>query len=77
MSFWRRYLEFPVIYKIAIGFVLGIVAGVVVGPPIEVIKPLGDLFLRLLKIIVMPLIFFTLVLGSSSIDPRKLGKAGA
>lgn len=76
MSFWRRYLEFPVIYKIAIGFVLGIIAGLAVGPGIVVIKPLGDLFLRFLKMIVMPLIFFTLVLGSASIDPKKLGKAG-
>jgi Na+/H+-dicarboxylate symporter len=41
-----------------------------------VIKPLGDLFLRLLKLIVMPLIFFTLVVGASSIAPKKLGRIG-
>ena len=76
MSFWRKYLEFPVIYKIAIGFVLGIIAGLIVGPPITVIQPLGTFFIRLLKMIVIPLVFFTLVLGSASIDPKKLGKAG-
>jgi len=76
LSFWRKYLEFPVIYKIAIGFVFGIIAGLVIGPPITVIQPLGTFFMRLLKMIVMPLIFFTLVLGSASIDPKKLGKAG-
>ena len=76
MGFWQRYLSFPVIYKIAIGFVLGIIAGLVIGPQITVIKPLGDFFMRLLKMIVIPLIFFTLVLGSASIDPKKLGKAG-
>ncbi|MET1101547.1 MAG: dicarboxylate/amino acid:cation symporter [Pyrodictiaceae archaeon] len=76
MGFWRRYLEFPVIYKIAIGFVLGIIAGLAIGPSIVVVKPLGDLFLRFLKMIVMPLVFFTLVLGAASIDPKRLGKAG-
>ncbi len=76
MSFWRKYLEFPVIYKIAIGFVVGIIVGLLVGPQIVVVQPLGTFFMRLLKMIVMPLIFFTLVLGSASIDPRKLGKAG-
>jgi len=40
-----------------------------------VIKPLGVFFMRLLKMIVIPLIFFTLVLGTASIDPKKLGKA--
>ena len=76
MGFWQKYLSFPVIYKIAIGFILGIIAGLLIGPPITVIKPLGDFFMRLLKMIVIPLIFFTLVLGSASIDPKKLGKAG-
>jgi len=76
LGFWQRYLSFPVIYKIAIGFILGIIAGLLIGPPITVIKPLGDFFMRLLKMIVIPLIFFTLVLGSASIDPKKLGKAG-
>ncbi len=76
VGFWQRYLEFPVIYKIAIGFVLGIIAGIIVGPPIVAIKPLGDFFLRLLKMIVIPLVFFTIVQGAASIDPKKLGKAG-
>ena len=76
MGFWQRYLSFPVIYKIAIGFILGIIAGLLIGPPITVIKPLGDFFIRLLKMIVMPLVFFTLTLGAATIEPRKLGKAG-
>ncbi len=76
MGFWRSYLQFPVIYKIAIGFVLGIVAGLLVGPPIVAIKPLGDLFIRFLKMIVIPLVFITLVQGAASIDPKKLGLAG-
>lgn len=73
---FRKYLDFPLIYKITIGFLLGVVAGLTVGPSISVVKPLGDLFLRLLRMIVMPLIFFTLVVGASTIDPKKLGRIG-
>lgn len=82
MSWWRRYLEFPVIYKIAIAFILGIVAGAIaaaVGAPgvMEAIKPLGDLLVRLLKMIVAPIILFSLVVGAASIRPAKLGRVGA
>jgi Na+/H+-dicarboxylate symporter len=78
---WRRYLEFPVIYKIAIAFVLGIVAGAIaaaVGAPnvMQSIKPLGDLLVRLLKMIVAPIILFSLVVGAASIRPAKLGRVG-
>jgi len=72
----KRYLDFSVIYKIAIGFFLGIIAGVTVGPAISIIEPLGHLFIRMLKMIAMPLIFFTLVLGSSHLNLKKFGKIG-
>jgi len=70
------YLEFPIIYKIAIGFVLGIVAGIVVGPPITVIWPLGEFFIRLLRMLALPLIIFTLIVGAASVSPKELGRIG-
>ena len=73
---FRKYLDFPLVYKIAIGLLFGVVAGIIVGPPVTILKPLGDLFLRLLRMIVMPLIFFTLVVGASTINPKKLGRIG-
>lgn len=81
MSLLRKYLEFPIIYKIAIGFIVGVVvgaiAGAVVGPQaFDPIKPLGDLFIRLLKMIVAPIILFTLVVGAASISPARLGRIG-
>ncbi|MCD6503438.1 MAG: cation:dicarboxylase symporter family transporter, partial [Euryarchaeota archaeon] len=48
-SLWRAYIEFPVIYKILIALILGAIVGAIVGPKIAVIKPIGDLFIRLLK----------------------------
>jgi len=76
LSLFRRYLEYPIIYKILIGFILGIIIGAIVGEPIAVIKPLGDLFIRLLKMIVAPIILFSLVIGAASISPARLGKVG-
>jgi Na+/H+-dicarboxylate symporter len=72
----QRYLAFPVIYKIAIALVLGAVLGAVIGDPITALKPLGDLFIRLLKMIVVPIVLFTLVVGAASIHPSKLGRIG-
>lgn len=75
-SFWQRYWRFPIIWKVLIGFVAGAVTGLVVGPSIEVVQPLGTLFLRLLQMLVMPLVFFTLIVGAASIRPSQLGRAG-
>src|SRR5699024_10510746 len=48
------------------------------GESIGVIKPLGDLFLRLIKFIIAPLILATLVIGVASIgDPKSLGRVGS
>jgi Na+/H+-dicarboxylate symporter len=64
--------------KILIGFALGAVAGLIIGPSIQVVKPLGDLFIRLIKMLIVPLVFCSLVVGASSIgNLRKLGRVGA
>ncbi|BAS27770.1 dicarboxylate/amino acid:cation symporter [Limnochorda pilosa] len=76
MSWISSYFRFPLIWKIAIGFVLGAIVGLLVGPSIAVIRPLGTLFLRLLQMLVVPLIFFTLVVGAASVSPSRLGRVG-
>jgi Na+/H+-dicarboxylate symporter len=75
-SLWRRYLDFPHIWKLAIALVAGALAGLIVGPSIDVIEPLGDLFLRLLMMVVIPLVVATLIVGVSSIRPSSLGRIG-
>ncbi|WP_290623640.1 MULTISPECIES: dicarboxylate/amino acid:cation symporter [unclassified Archaeoglobus] len=76
IGLWQRYISFPVIYKIAIALVAGAVLGAIVGEPITALKPLGDLFIRLLKMIVVPIVLFSLIVGAASIHPSKLGKIG-
>lgn len=75
-TWWQRYLAFPLIWKFAIALVAGGVVGVIVGPSTAVLQPLGDLFLRLLQMLVVPLILVTLVAGASSISPARLGRVG-
>lgn len=70
--------RFNLAAQMLVAFVLAILLGVFFGNSIDVIKPLGDLFLRLIKFIIAPLILATLVVGvASSADPKQLGRIGA
>ncbi|QUW22804.1 dicarboxylate/amino acid:cation symporter [Sporosarcina sp. Marseille-Q4063] len=70
-------LKFNLVTQIFIAFVLAIVLGSIFGSSIDFLKPLGDLFLRLIKFIIAPLILSTLVVGvASSSDPKQLGRIG-
>lgn len=63
--------------QILIAFVIAIILGLIFGSAIDVLKPLGDLFLRLIKFIIVPLILSTLVVGVASTgDPKTLGRIG-
>ncbi|EFC91683.1 sodium:dicarboxylate symporter [Dethiosulfovibrio peptidovorans DSM 11002] len=69
--------KIPLIWKITIGFVLGIVAGVMIGPKVAVVEPIGKIFITLLKMLIVPLVFSSLVVGVSSVgDPKTLGRIG-
>lgn len=59
---------------ILIGFVLGIIAGAIFGKPVAVVRPIGTLFINLLKMLVVPLIFSTLAAGVATFSGEKLGR---
>lgn len=70
-------LRINLLTQILIAFVIAIILGMIFGESIEVIKPLGDLFLRLIKFIIAPLILTTLIVGVASTgDPKSLGRVG-
>ena len=75
-TWWRRYLDIPLIYKLGVSLVLGAVVGLAVGEPATVLQPLGDLFLRLLTMLVVPLVLVTIIAGVSSVSPSQLGRIG-
>ncbi|SKC92612.1 dicarboxylate/amino acid:cation symporter [Maledivibacter halophilus] len=57
--------------KIFICIVIGIILGFALGPNVTVIKPIGDVFIRLLKMLIVPLTFFTLISGINKMDDLK------
>ncbi|GHD19678.1 amino acid transporter [Nocardiopsis kunsanensis] len=81
-SLLRRYLNIPLIWKMAVALVAGAVAGLVINAAgvqeraLAVLDPLGEIFLNLLQMLIFPLIITTLVAGVSSISPQRLGRIG-
>ena len=67
----------PLHTKIFIGLFLGIVVGLIFGPKAKSIEFIGTIFIRLITMLVVPLIFFSLSLGTASLgDIKKLGRIG-
>jgi len=74
LSVWLRI---PLWQRVIAALILGIIAGRLWGPEAESIKIIGDIFVAFIKMLVVPLIFFSLVAGVASIgDLRKLGSVG-
>ncbi|WP_099159796.1 dicarboxylate/amino acid:cation symporter [Virgibacillus ndiopensis] len=64
-------------WQIVGAFVLAIIVGLIFGERTTFVQPLGDLFLRLIKFIIVPLIFSTIIVGVTSTgDMKKLGRLG-
>ncbi|MCS3901516.1 dicarboxylate/amino acid:cation symporter [Methanococcus voltae] len=76
MNLLKAYLNYPVLNKILIGLILGSIVGIMFGESIIFLKPLGDLFIRLLKMLVIPIILSTIIVGSASISPARLERVG-
>ncbi|MDR7866991.1 MAG: dicarboxylate/amino acid:cation symporter [Sporomusaceae bacterium] len=68
--------------KILIGLVLGVIVGLVVGPEglgfaKKWVAPVGTLFINMIKMIIVPLVLASLIVGACSLgDVRKLGRIG-
>lgn len=70
-------VKFSLVTQIFMAFVLAIILGTFFGSSIDFLKPFGELFLRLIKFIIAPLILSTLVVGvASTTDPKQLGRIG-
>ena len=79
-SLIRRYFEINLLYKILAGLILGAIFGAIfqnANGAIAVLEPFGDIFIRLLKMIIVPIVTASLIVGCSSIAPSDLGRVGA
>ncbi|CAO1650966.1 dicarboxylate/amino acid:cation symporter [Parasphingorhabdus sp. NYA22] len=74
LKFW---FKIPLWQRVVGALVLGIAVGLFWGPGAESIKWIGDLFIRAIKMLIVPLIFFSLVSGIAALgDLKKLGNVG-
>ncbi|MFC9600233.1 dicarboxylate/amino acid:cation symporter [Peribacillus butanolivorans] len=76
LQLWSWYKEKSFILKITTGFILGVIIGLIFGPAAGVLEPFGTLFLKLLKMIVVPLILLTLIVSVNNSNPKELGRIG-
>ena len=75
--FLINYFSIKLWHKVALGLIIGIAYGVLNGENAIIIKPVGDLFLNAINMIIVPLIFFSLIAGITSVsDPSSLGRIG-
>jgi len=73
----KTWFRIPLWQRVIAALVLGVATGWLWGPGAESIKFIGDIFVAFIKMLVVPLIFFSLVAGVASIgDLRKLGSVG-
>ena len=68
-----RNLTFRVLVAIALGVLLGVLAP----GTAKAMKPLGDTFVNLVRMVIAPIIFLTIVLGvAHTTDLKKVGRVG-
>ncbi|QDF68010.1 dicarboxylate/amino acid:cation symporter [Shewanella sp. SNU WT4] len=65
---WARWLSLPLWSQILIGMVLGILAGIILGPDAVALKPIGTLFVNTIKMLIVPLVFCSLIVGVTSMQ---------
>lgn len=71
------YFNTPLVWRVLTALVLGAVVGKVVGPSIVILEPFGTLMLKLLQLVVLPLIFFAIIVGVGGTPASKLGRIAA
>jgi Na+/H+-dicarboxylate symporter len=74
LAFW---FKIPLWQRVIAALILGVITGLIWGPESEAIKWIGDFFIKSIKMLVVPLIFFSLVAGVAALgDLKKLGSVG-
>ena len=76
----KKKFRIPLAYQILIGLIAGIIVGAIFygNPNIETyLQPLGTIFINMIKMIVVPIIVSTLIVGVAGTgDLKQLGKLG-
>ncbi|ATH77955.1 dicarboxylate/amino acid:cation symporter [Halomonas sp. C22] len=74
---WKRYLQASLILRVTIALVLGVLVGLVGGEWVATwLGPVGDLLLRLLTFLIVPIVLFTLMVGVNQSREGSAGRVG-
>ncbi|MBS0504448.1 MAG: dicarboxylate/amino acid:cation symporter [Proteobacteria bacterium] len=77
MKLVRGWFAIPLWKRVVAGLVLGVVLGALSPEGAAAIKLIGDLFVRLIKMLVVPVVLVTIAAGIAALgDPRRLGPIG-
>ncbi len=72
-----RRLHHNLTFQVLVAIVLGVVLGLVAPNVARAMKPIGDTFVNLVKMVIAPVIFLTIVLGIANMsDLKKVGRVG-
>lgn len=64
-------------FQVIVGILVGIICGIYYPDFAVKLKPLGDAFIKLIKMVIAPLIFSSIVIGIAGMqDTKKVGKIG-
>lgn len=76
-NIWRGYTKASLILKMSIALILGVIVGLLFGTSaVTVLSPFGDLLIRLLQFLIIPLVFLTLIVGINQTKIKDLGRMG-
>lgn len=68
LKWWKKKNLF---IQVAMGAVIGIIIGLVFGQQAVYLKPIGDIFIRFLQMLIVPLTFFVLIDGITNLPGMK------
>ena len=64
-------------FRVLVAIALGVILGVVAPDTGKAMRPLGDTFVNLVKMVIAPIVFFTIVLGIATLgDLKRVGRVG-
>ena len=72
-----RRIHHNLTFQVLVAITLGVLLGLVAPGTAKAMKPVGDTFVNLVKMIITPVIFLTIVLGIANMsDLKKVGRVG-
>lgn len=73
----KYWFKLPLYTQIAIGAIIGVILGFILGENAKYIAPIGDAFLQFLKMLIIPLVITTILSGILKMnDIKSFGKVG-